>query len=117
MSVLPLLAFQTQHTHTRNTHTHARTHAHFSTSVFNKANQTSTRSSLFGHRVPGTHVPRFIKTPGLLINSSSTLLHGAAFAQLQTAARVSALWDEVESLEEAALEAYEAEKASASQDE
>lgn len=44
-------------------------------------------------------------------------LNGAAFAQLQTAARVSALWDEVESLEEAALEAYEAEKASASQDE
>ena len=36
-------------------------------------------------------------------------LHGAAFAQLQCNARVSALWDEVECLEQAAIDAYEAE--------
>lgn len=37
-------------------------------------------------------------------------LNGAAFAQLQTCAKVSALWDEVESLEEAACAAWEIEK-------
>lgn len=40
-------------------------------------------------------------------------LNGAAFAQLQTNAKVSALWDEVESLEEAAIKAYELEQATA----
>ena len=38
-------------------------------------------------------------------------LNGAAFAQLQCNARVRALWDEVEWLEHAAMDAYEAELA------